>query len=132
MSFKMRAERTSCARHITLDWIGKYCINNSLSKLKAYKVSDEVINWITEFLKSKFRAAINGNFSRWFEVLSGIPQGSLLGPLLFIIYTVMTYWQKYIFMQMMPNYITMFGTVEMLVFYREKLKILRVGPTSDF
>jgi len=64
----------------------KYCINNSLSKLKAYKVSDEVINWITEFLKSKFRAAINGNFSRWFEVLSGIPQGSVLGPLLFIIY----------------------------------------------
>ena len=24
MSFKMRAERTSCARHITLDWIGLY------------------------------------------------------------------------------------------------------------
>ena len=34
----------------------------------------------------KQRVVINGKSSKWSDVLSGIPQGSILGPLLFIIY----------------------------------------------
>jgi hypothetical protein len=58
-----------------------------LSKLKSYGISEEIIAWIKKFLcNRKQRVKIKGKFSKWHKVLSGIPQGSVLGPLLFIIY----------------------------------------------
>jgi hypothetical protein len=58
-----------------------------LSKLKSYGISEDIIQWIKDFLcHRQQKVRINGKYSKWHRVLSGIPQGSVLGPLLFVIY----------------------------------------------
>ena len=55
--------------------------------LRGYGISDKMCKWVEDFLHNrKQRVQVNGQFSKWSDVSSWIPQGSVLGPLLFVIY----------------------------------------------
>ena len=55
--------------------------------MHSYNLNVNVIQRIRSFLcYRKQRVKINGCYSEWTDVISGIPQGTILGPILFIIY----------------------------------------------
>ena len=59
-----------------------------LSKLKHYGIDVKIWLWICNFLlkNRKQRVVVDGKQLRLIDVVSGVPQGTVLGPLLFLLH----------------------------------------------
>ena len=58
-----------------------------IAKLEAYGLSINSLRYICSYLSQRLqRTSVNNSFSQWKDIIAGVPQGSILGPLLFNIY----------------------------------------------
>ena len=58
-----------------------------ITKLESYGLSNQIIKWVNNFLNERNqKVTVSGNESSNRPETSGIPHGSVLGPILFVIY----------------------------------------------
>ena len=69
--------------------LDKVSIDVLLAKLKKCGVRGKLLDWINDFLGGRVQTVrVDGHFSSFQKVISGVPQGSVLGPILFLVYVM--------------------------------------------
>ena len=65
----------------------RVCHEGLLLKLTNFGVSGRLLQFLKSYLTQRYqRVVLNGKSSTWLETNAGVPQGSILGPLLFLVY----------------------------------------------
>ena len=57
-----------------------------IAKLEAYGFQEDALVFMKSYFRNRQRARVNSNFIMWEKIISGVPQGSILGPLLLNIF----------------------------------------------
>ena len=58
-----------------------------LTKILAYGIQGPLLSWLRSFFTNRYqRVVLRGHHPSWTSVLSGVPQGTVLGPIVFLIY----------------------------------------------
>ena len=88
--WRLALDQGKCVGTIFIDLSKAFnSINHSmlLGKLRSYGINDLEHRWFTSYLDGRQqRVSVDGEFSEWANVITGVPQGSIPGPLLFLIY----------------------------------------------
>jgi hypothetical protein len=83
-------ERNKNADVLYLDFakaFDKVCHKTLLKKLEGFGIQGKLLQWIKNFLSDRYqRVIVQGKLSEPEKVKSGVPQGTVLGPVLFILY----------------------------------------------